>query len=298
MRTYFDCMPCFLRQAINASATAGATVEQTDLILRDVLQHLEESDWTAQPPRLAVELYRTVRRTTGNDDPYLGDKQRINALALQLLPDLQRDVAAAPDPFVAAVRLAMAGNVIDLVAFDTIDRELLLGEFAHAASAPPVVDHIGAMREALQRSTGPVLYVTDNAGEIAFDRLLIEQIVALGVPAERITAMVRGGPAINDALLEDAIAVGLTDLVDVIDSGIDAPGFLLDLASDEAVERYQAAEVVIAKGQGNIESMPADDPRVFFLLRIKCPVLSRVTDLERGSQVAIQGGTDYTGGVA
>jgi len=297
MRTYFDCMPCFLRQAINASRTANATEEQTDLILRDVLQHLEESDWELQPPRLAVELYRMVRRTTCDDDPYLTDKRRINALALQLLPELQDRMLATTDPFVPAVRLAMAGNVIDLVAFDTIDREMLLQEFDRATSVPPAVDHIEALRAALQRSTGPVLYVTDNAGEIAFDRLLIEQIIAMGVPAERISAMVRGGPAINDALYEDAATVGLSGLVEVTDSGIDAPGFLLDLASPEALERYEEAEVVVAKGQGNIESMPLDDPRVFFLLRVKCPVLSRVIDLERGSQVAVQGGSDYIGGV-
>lgn len=290
-------MPCFLRQAINASRTAKATDEQTDLILRDVLQHLEESDWAAQPPRLAVELYRTVRRTTGIDDPYLTDKRRINTLVLQLLPQLQRRVRKSVDPFTAAVRLAMAGNVIDLVAFDTIDREMLLQEFDRAMSSPPAIDHIGALREALLESSGPVLYVTDNAGEIVFDRLVVEQMLAIGMPAERITAMVRGGPAINDALYEDAVTVGLTDLVEVTDSGIDAPGLLLELASPEAIGHYEAAEVVIAKGQGNFESLPLDDPRVFFLLRVKCPVLSRFIDLERGSQVATRGGTGYTGGV-
>ena len=297
MRTYFDCMPCFLRQAINASRTAKATEEQTDLILRDVLQHLEESDWAVQPPRLAVELYRTVRRTTGTDDPYLADKRRINALALQLLPALQERVRASSDPFVAAVRLAMAGNVIDLVAFDDIDRAMLLEEIDRAMSTPPAVDHIEMLREALRRSTGSVLYLNDNAGEIVFDRLVVEQMLAAGIAAERITAMVRGGPAINDALYEDAVTAGLADLVEVTDSGIDAPGMLLELASPEAVERYQAADVVIAKGQGNLESLPVDDARVFFLLRVKCPVLSRVIDLERGSQVAVRGGTTYIGGV-
>ena len=184
-----------------------------------------------------------------------------------------------------------------LVAFDDIDRAMLLEEIDRAMSTPPAVDHIEMLREALRRSTGSVLYLNDNAGEIVFDRLVVEQMLAAGIAAERITAMVRGGPAINDALYEDAVTAGLADLVEVTDSGIDAPGMLLELASPEAVERYQAADVVIAKGQGNLESLPVDDARVFFLLRVKCPVLSRVIDLERGSQVAVRGGTTYIGGV-
>jgi len=284
-------MPCFLRQAVNAARAAGANEAQTDVILRDAMLHLEESDWSLSPPQLAVEIYRNVRRTTGVDDPYAADKARANELVVGLLDDLRARVEGADDPFSAAVRLAMAGNVIDLVAFDAIDRDLVLEGVERALSEPPAVDRIDELRAALQDGDGDVLLITDNAGEIGFDRVLVEQMIALGVDAERISVMVRGGPAINDALFADAALFGIDDLVHVTDTGVDAPGLLLDIAGPVAVETYRAAETVIAKGQGNFESLPLDDPRVFFLLRLKCDPVCRFIDLPQGSQVVMRGGT-------
>ena len=290
MQTRFECMACFLRQAVNASRVAGATEEQTELILRDVLQHLEESDWRLPPPLLAVELFRTVRRTTCVEDPYAADKAAANELAQDLLGELRPRVEGSVDPFAAAVRLAMAGNVIDPVAFDRIDLALVRPEVERALAEPLAVDHVDALRSALLGTDGPVLYLADNAGEIVFDRLLIEQLIALGVDSQRITLLVRGAPVINDALVADAVEAGIDSLVSVVGSGVDAPGMLLELVDDEAVARYHGADVVIAKGQGNFEALPTHDPRVFFLLRVKCSVVARHTGLDRGSQVVMQGG--------
>jgi damage-control phosphatase, subfamily I len=290
METRFECLACFLRQAVNASRVAGATEEQAELILRDVLQHLEESDWRLQPPLLAVELFRTVRRTTCNDDPYAADKAAATRLANALVTDLRPRVETSDDPFAAAVRVAMAGNVIDPVAFDRIDRDLVAPEIERALAEPLAVDHVDALRQALLATDGPVLYLADNAGEIVLDRLLVEQIIAAGVPAERITLMTRGAPVINDALVNDAVDAGIDELVTVVSSGVDAPGMLLELVDDEALARYHDADVVIAKGQGNFEALPTDDPRVFFLLRVKCTVVARHTGLERGDQVVMRGG--------
>ena len=289
MKTVPECMSCFLRQAVNVARKADATDEQMDLILRDTMLHLEESDWSLPPPQLAVEIYRNVRRTTGTDDPYVADKHKANTLALDLLDELRARVEGADDPFSAAVRLSMAGNVIDVVAFDDIDRDLVMAGVDRALSEPPAVDHIDALRTALLEGDGPVLLVTDNAGEICFDRVLLEQILTLGVDAERITAMVRGGPAINDALFADAAVAGIDQLVHVTDTGLDAPGLLLELAGPVAVETYLTAETVISKGQGNFESLPTDDPRVFFLLRLKCEPVCLHLGLPRGSQVVLRG---------
>ena len=289
MKTVPECMSCFLRQAVNVARKADATDEQMDLILRDTMLHLEESDWSLPPPQLAVEIYRNVRRTTGTDDPYVADKHKANTLALDLLDELRARVEGADDPFSAAVRLSMAGNVIDVVAFDDIDRDLVMAGVDRALSEPPAVDHIDALRTALLEGDGPVLLVTDNAGEICFDRVLLEQILTLGVDAERITAMVRGGPAINDALFADAAVAGIDQLVHVTDTGLDAPGLLLELAGPVAVETYLTAETVISKGLGNFESLPTDDPRVFFLLRLKCEPVCLHLGLPRGSQVVLRG---------
>ena len=125
-----------------------------------------------------------------------------------------------------------------------------------------------------------ILYLGDNAGEIVFDRLLIEQL-----PCEKITFVVKGGPILNDALMEDAQIVGLTDVVDVIDNGSDAPGTILESCSEAFRLRFDESDLVIAKGQGNYETLSDVDKNIFFLVTPKCSVLARHLGREIGSLV-------------
>jgi hypothetical protein len=130
-----------------------------------------------------------------------------------------------------------------------------------------------------------VLYLGDNAGEIVFDRLLIEQM-----PREKVTFVVKGSPILNDVLIDDASFVGLTDLVEVIDNGADAPGTVLEVCSAAFRERFERADLIVAKGQGNFETLSDTDNNVFFLLRPKCAVLSRHLNCEIGRLVVVQSG--------
>jgi len=126
-----------------------------------------------------------------------------------------------------------------------------------------------------------ILYLADNAGEIFFDRLLIEQL-----SGAKVTLAVRGAPVINDATRTDALAANLEDLVEIIDNGSDAPGTILNDCSAEFRRRFDEADMVIAKGQGNFESL-SDEPRdIFFLFRAKCPVISLHSGFSVGSYVA------------
>ena len=111
--------------------------------------------------------------------------------------------------------------------------------------------------------------LTDNAGEIVFDRLLIEQL-----PAENITVVVRGKPVINDAMMEDASIAGLPQIVEVINNGSDAPGTILESCSEKFRHRFEKADLIIAKGQGNYETLSDVDKNIFFLLKVKCPVIA------------------------
>jgi uncharacterized protein with ATP-grasp and redox domains len=125
-----------------------------------------------------------------------------------------------------------------------------------------------------------ILYLGDNAGEIVFDRLLIEQL-----PCEKITFVVKGRPILNDAVMEDAQIVGLTDMVDVIDNGSDAPGTILESCSETFRRRFDQSDLIIAKGQGNYETLSEVDKNIFFLVRPKCSVLARHLGREIGSLV-------------
>lgn len=136
-----------------------------------------------------------------------------------------------------------------------------------------------AFKEAVSQAER-ILFLADNAGEIAFDRLLIELL-----PTEKVTVAVKGKPVINDATLEDARMTGLTDLVEVVDNGSDAPGTILASCSQAFRDRFEKAYLVIAKGQGNYESLSDSDKDIFFILKVKCPVIAQGLHCAAGSMI-------------
>jgi uncharacterized protein with ATP-grasp and redox domains len=125
-----------------------------------------------------------------------------------------------------------------------------------------------------------ILYLADNAGEIVFDRLLIEQM-----PTEKVTVAVKGSPVINDATIEDAIHAGLPQIVDVIENGSDAPGTILENCSQAFRDHFAKADLVVAKGQGNYETLSDVNKNIFFILKAKCPVISRNIGCEVGEMI-------------
>ncbi|HMB00704.1 MAG TPA: ARMT1-like domain-containing protein, partial [Spirochaetota bacterium] len=130
-----------------------------------------------------------------------------------------------------------------------------------------------------------ILYLMDNAGEIVFDKLLLEQL-----PLTKITAAVRGAPVINDAVMSDAEEVGICDMVNVIDNGSDAPGTVLEECSSAFTEYFNNADLIIAKGQGNYESLSDTDVNIIFLFQVKCNLVAEQTGLPTGTHVMLNTG--------
>ena len=278
MRTFLDCIPCFIRQALDAARMATGDQAIHERVLREALRMAATLDPQATPPAMGQRLHRLIRELTGNDDPYAQVKQRFNALALRAYPRLRRLVEEADDPFATAARLAIAGNVIDSAIHNELDHAGVEEAVRHALSAPLTGDP-AAFQEAVA-SSRDILYLTDNAGEIVFDRLLIERM-----PLEKVTVAVRGRPVLNDATVEDAEVAGLTALVEVIDNGSDAPGTILEDCSQDFRRRFRRADLVVAKGQGNYETLSDVGRGVFFVLKAKCPVIARDLGCEVGSLV-------------
>jgi damage-control phosphatase, subfamily I len=267
MKTYFDCIPCFIRQALGAARTLDLGDENTEKLLRQTLELAQELDWTLPPPVIARDIHRLIRRITGSRDPYLEQKIIDTELALKHLPEIERQVAASPYPFLHAVKFSIAGNAIDLGAKkgEDIDIDTI---FAEALSKPVEVEAVRRLQEAAA-DAGSVLFLADNCGEIVFDRPLLERI-----GADKLTVAVRGAPTINDATLDDAIRAGLTERFAVISNGTDTPGTLLDDCSPEFLNHFQDADLVISKGQGNYESLSHLNREVFYLFMAKCNVVA------------------------
>ncbi len=287
MKTSLECISCFVRQATEAVSCCVNDESRRSDILRVILRELTQADWSSVAPKIGQLIHRVIRRETGVSDPYADMKRRMNQLALELLPQLQQEARLANDPCAAVVRLAIAGNLLDAGAKSGLTedgcRSTLLracrGECLEGAS-----DRLfGAVAEAKR-----ILYVADNAGEIVFDRALIEML-----PMDKVTVAVRGVPVINDATLEDALAAGLTDKVKVISNGSDAPGTILDDCSSEFRNAFEQSDLIIAKGQGNYESLSETDKHIFFLLQVKCDCVAKHLGVPAGSTALCEkDGTD------
>ncbi len=278
MKTHLDCVPCLLRQAREAIACIGMDEAAGFDALRQVLHLLGDMDWTLPPPALGQRLHRFIREQTRHPDPYAAVKLRMNRRALAAYPSWHRRFHEAHPPLEAAVRLAIVGNLLDVGAKTSLDAAAVEAAFEEAVTAP-LRGSMDALARAIRRARF-ILYLADNAGEIVFDRDLLAQL-----PLGNFAVAVRGGPVLNDATLADAEEAGLPDFCDVLSNGSDAPGTLLEDCSPEFRERFAAADLIIAKGQGNYESLVGTDRPICFLLKIKCPVLSRALGWPVGSLV-------------
>jgi len=282
MKTCLDCIPCFVRQALEAVRFVTDEPVLHERVLREVLAMVAKLDLRQSPPAVTQSMHRRLRELTGRDDPYVHAKDRFTRLATELLPELRAKVRAARDPLTTAVRLAITGNVIDLGVNGALREE----DVRHAVErtlSEPFVGDTAHLRRAIAQAES-ILYLADNAGEICFDRLLIEQL-----PTDKVTLVVRGGPVINDATLEDARAAGLHEVVEVVDNGSDAPGTILGGCSAGFCQRYERADLVIAKGQGNFETLNEEPKNILFLFKVKCPVIAAHAGQDLGTHVLIRG---------
>jgi uncharacterized protein with ATP-grasp and redox domains len=283
MRTSLDCIPCFIRQALDAVRMLSANPNDHERIVRDVLAWTSEMDLDEPPPVLGQRIHRRLREIAGVDDPYRAAKDRLNSMALSLLPELRAEIEAAPEPLATAVRLAIAGNVIDM----GLNTRVTESDVRQAIGEALAESFFGEQAE-FQRAVAQarkILYLADNAGEIVFDRLLIERLS----PA-RVTLAVRGAAIINDATMADAQAVGLHEIVEVIDNGSDAPGTVLADCSDAFVRRFNQADLILAKGQGNYETLNEEPRNIFFLFKAKCAVIADHIGLPLGTHVLTRSG--------
>ena len=272
MRVYLDCVPCFLRQALEAVRLASQDLSIQEKAIRVILQKLSGISWNTSPPHIGREIHTLIKEVTGNPDPYLPLKKRFNQLAINLYPMLEKKVKTANDPFGTAVRLSLAGNMIDFGARpgEKIDIEK---EIDGALKAPLDNKALEKFKKAVTQAQN-ILFLGDNAGEVVFDKLLVQEI-----GPQKITYVVKKKPIINDATLEDAEIVNLTKIVKVIDNGTDFPGTVLSACSKTFINIYEKADLVIAKGQGNYETLNDVKKTIVFLLKIKCPVIAK--DIKR-----------------
>jgi len=279
LKTYFDCYPCFLRQALRAARLSGADEPQQYSILQQTLLLLQHLPPDANPPEIGNQIHQIVREVVGVEDPYLEVKKISTQQAMALYPKLKALVQQSEDPLGLAIRLSIAGNIID---FGVSDQIADLWETVERVIQQPYAIDNQAEFKAYLKNVDHILYLADNAGETVFDRVLIEE---LPVP---VIYAVKGGPILNDAILPDALAAGVDTCASLVSNGAQAAGTILSACSAAFREQFENAPMIIAKGQANFETLSDAGEKIFCLFQVKCPIIGMDLDAPVGSIVARQ----------
>lgn len=277
MNTQFECIPCIVNSYLRLVETDVIPENLQEGLLRKLLLFLSETDYSQSPPALGRELHQIIREELKDPDPYLRIKKKYNKMMLDLYPSFRERVEQSDDPFDTAMRLAIAGNVIDFGAKYQFDVMETIDQVVHKKLA---IDDSRMLRKSLEQAQ-TLLYIGDNCGEIVLDKLFLESIQ---VPRKYF--VVRQGPIINDITPDDAIMTGMDLVAQVITTGDVAPGAVWETSSEEFRNLFNLADVVISKGQGNLEGLlnvPHD--QLYFLLVTKCDLIAETIGVGKGAYV-------------
>jgi uncharacterized protein with ATP-grasp and redox domains len=278
MKSDLECLYCLLKQGLNTArmATQDRTLQRE--ILNRISRLVPEADLSLTPAELSRKVYEIVSQVTGVSDPFRQAKEQSNREALSLLPRLEKLVAASEDRLSTALHLAVAGNIIDIGIGHAYD---LSKDVIAILNTPFAVDDSADFKKEA-RAGRRLLYVGDNAGEIVFDRVLVQELVRAAL---QVIFAVKGGPVINDATMEDAEKAGIAKLVPTITTGAADIGVNLGHVSAEFLSALESADVVLAKGHGNFETLSGQPYNIYFLLKAKCEVVSRELGVKIGDIV-------------
>lgn len=276
MKATNECLVCFVNQAYKSAKIATDNEELHRRIIIEVANRLQFMDMSRSPAELSQVIYEITSQITGNKDPYFTQKKIQNMTALKIEPELRRLRDTSEDPLLTALKLSAEGNVIDLgvLSDHQIDIDSII---THASTINFAINHYSHLVEDL-RQAKKILFFLDNAGEIVFDKILIEELKKYA----EVTAVVKGTPIINDACMDDAIEVGLDKVVEVVamEKGwIGAPWRALE---KPLLHRMEESDIIIGKGQGNYETLDNYPGNVYLLLKAKCEVVAKSMGVKKG----------------
>jgi uncharacterized protein with ATP-grasp and redox domains len=237
MKTHLECIPCFIKQSLEAARMATDDEEIHEMVLKEVMSHLQGISFEDSPPELSREVHSIIKRITKSNDPYKQAKDESNRMSKNLYSRLEKHVKDDKDSLLMAIKLAIAGNVID---FGTMNRLNVNEVIDNALKRDFDVSSYSRFKKVLDQSKS-ILYLADNTGEIFFDKLLLKELVNIG---KEITYVVKANPIINDALLEDAKFAGIDKLATIMaydtDHDKSTPGTVMHYASEEFLDRFKA----------------------------------------------------------
>ncbi|MBN2073056.1 MAG: DUF89 family protein [Actinobacteria bacterium] len=268
MKLHLECVPCYIRQVLDAAKLVSKDKKLHEKIIRESLKAAVDFDCDSIGLLSQVKIQNAVKGLLPDDDPYDDIKKKFNLICMDMEEDLRKTIKDSTDPFETSLRISLAGNIIDFGPKQVLNRSIILRAIKKSLNQNLCRNNVLLLRQNIKKAK-KILFIGDNAGEIVFDKIFIEWL-----PKKKITYVVRGGPALNDSTMDDAEMVGMTEVVRVITTGLDMPAAILPLCSKEFMDEYNDSGLIISKGQGNYEALSDEDKNIFFLLKIKCPVIA------------------------
>ncbi|MFR7589970.1 MAG: damage-control phosphatase ARMT1 family protein [Longibaculum sp.] len=270
MKIRDKCLPCLVNQVVKVAHMTNA--QNKEELYHRVFDYLKTLDFELTNPEIIGQTFRLVKQHIQNDDPYKDIRDYYNDLFFKHLETFRQSIEASDDAFEMAIRYAIIGNIIDFSPMHNHDMNDIMKYFENIQNMTLAIHHVNELKEDLKNAK-TLLYLGDNCGEICLDYLLIEKIKQM-YPNLRIYFATRGAAVVNDSILEDAYTIGMDQYATLIDNGDDSLGTILHRTSDEFRKIYQQADVVIAKGQANYESLSEEKENIYYLLMVKCDVIA------------------------
>ena len=276
MDIFLDCLPCTLKQTLEAARMATQNIGVQEKIMEESIKILADYRQYPCSPDLARAIHQVVHKYTGCSDPYKSIKERDIQAAISIFPMLKDFLNSKKNRLYWALKIAATGNIIDAAIYNNID---FVSQLDKELEKEFSICDSDILEDQLKTAKN-LLIIGDNSGETVFDKILAEYLVPL-----KITYAVRNAPVLNDVTVKEAFESGLGDCTTIISSGCDAPGLILEECSPEFIEFFNNADIVISKGQGNFEALSEQHRDVFFLLKAKCSMVARKFDVDLNGYV-------------
>ena len=277
----YECLLCQTKGLNKRMDKFGIAVEKRNSIVDSLLQYISGIDVeNSYSPEVTRNILNSLKEFSAIEDPYFKEKNKSNREMLDRYFEFQEQVQNSNDKFDTALRLAIAGNIIDFGPTDKFD---VSGTIKRVLNSDFAIDHSQQLKVEIEKAN-TILYLGDNCGEVVLDKLFLETI-----NHPNVYFAVRNSPILNDVTEKEALQVGIDKVAKIVSNGDDAPSTLLHRVSSSFLEIYKSADLIISKGMGNFEGLMTEtDNRIFFLLMIKCPVIGEIIGAKNGAFIVKQ----------
>lgn len=284
MKTTFKCVPCFINQALNLAEDSNLKNKEVEEMIKKILTILKDIDYNKNtPPHLAKRIYPVIYKLINTEDPYRKKKKYYNEKILEMEEDLYKKLDKKK--FKYLIKMIISGNIIDFGVKHSLKEEEVFNTIDDIEKKTLKVDDSNLLKKYLKESHS-VMIIGDNCGEIVFDKIFIRVLKERFPQINKFYYGVRGYPVINDITMEDGLQVGMDNYAELISNGDNAPGTIMDNVTEKYQEIFNDSDVIIAKGQGNFESLSEEkNKNLFFLLMAKCSVIADKIGVDKKSLV-------------